>query len=149
MEKEIIKQNVGIDVSKDDFKVCVSVLTASHQVKIRGSRTFNNDLRGFKAFLEWTQDKCDLQQSVNFTLEATGVYHECLAYFLFKQSGFLVHIVLPNKSKNYGKSLGIKSKTDKIDARILAQMGLEQELRLWHPVSPELLEPANAICLYV
>jgi transposase len=42
---------------------------------------------------------------------------------------------LPNKSKNYLKSLGHKSKNDKIDARGLAQMGLEQTPSLWKPLS--------------
>ncbi|GHT18598.1 IS110 family transposase [Bacteroidia bacterium] len=73
-------------------------------------------------------------------MEATGVYYEGLAYFLFaKKADFRVFIVLPNQSKAYGKSLGIKSKTDRIDAKILAQMGLERALRLWKPISPELL----------
>jgi transposase len=34
----------------------------------------------------------------------------------------------------------VKSKTDKLDAQTLAHMGLERELRLWQPVSPNLLE---------
>jgi transposase len=62
-----------------------------------------------------------------------------LAYFLYEQ-GFSLHVVLPNYSKKHAQSLGIKSKTDKLDARTLAQMGLERELRLWQPVSPVLLE---------
>jgi transposase len=72
-------------------------------------------------------------------MESTGVYHESLAYFLFEK-GYSLSIVLPNRSKSYGKSLGIKSKTDKIDARTLAQMGLERELRIWQPISSSLLE---------
>jgi transposase len=45
---------------------------------------------------------------------------------------------LPNQSKNYGKGLGLKSKTDKIDARMLSQTGLERDLRLWQPLTPNL-----------
>ncbi|MDR1594925.1 MAG: IS110 family transposase [Prevotellaceae bacterium] len=40
---------------------------------------------------------------------------------------------MPNLSKNYGKSLGHKSKTDKIDAMTLAQMGLGRSLRERNP----------------
>jgi transposase len=46
-----------------------------------------------------------------------------------------VSIILPNKAKHYLKSLGHKSKNDKIDAKGLAQMGLEQNLILWKPLS--------------
>lgn len=44
-------------------------------------------------------------------------------------------IVLPNKAKHYLKSLGHKSKNDKIDAKGLSQMGFEQNLILWQPLS--------------
>lgn len=68
-------------------------------------------------------------------MEATGVYYEGIAYYLVEQ-GFQVHVVLPNQAKKYGQSLGAKSKTDAIDARILAQMGLERNLMKWEPSSP-------------
>jgi transposase len=140
MEKSIIKQNVGIDISKDDFKICFSVMSEFGKMTIKGSRTFSNNLRGFKEFLEWIINKRNSEKEIYFTMEATGVYHEGLAYFLYKKVDFKVVIVLPNQSKKYGQSLGEKSKTDKIDARILSQMGLERALRLWQPVSEDLLE---------
>jgi transposase len=46
---------------------------------------------------------------------------------------------LPNLAKKYRESLGLKSSTDKIDARALAQMGLERELLTWQPISSSLL----------
>lgn len=67
-------------------------------------------------------------------MESTGVYHEQLAWNLFQQD-LAVNIVLPNKAKYYLKSLGRKSKNDKIDAKGLSQMGLEQNLALWKPLS--------------
>jgi len=45
---------------------------------------------------------------------------------------------LPSYAKKYGQCLGVKSKTDKLDARTLARMGLKRELRFWQPVSPSL-----------
>jgi transposase len=71
-------------------------------------------------------------------MEATGVYYEGLAHHLHAQK-FTVHVVLANQSKSYGKSLGLKSKTDKIDARTLSQMGLERTLREWTPPGPVLI----------
>jgi len=138
MVKEIIKQNVGVDVAKDDIKVSFSNLTSDYRVVVRATRTFPNTATGFKRLQEWVNSKKRLDVAVRFTMEATGVYYEGLAYFLCEQ-GYSLHVVLPNYVKKYGQSLGIKSKTDKIDAQILAQMGLERELRLWQPISPSLL----------
>lgn len=47
-----------------------------------------------------------------------------LARFLF-QKDLLVSVILPNKAKHYLKSIGNKSKNDTVDARGLAQMGLD------------------------
>jgi transposase len=140
MDKRIIKENVGIDIAKDDFKACYAVQSEMGKITIRGSRTFANGFKGFKEFFEWLSAKRVMTPQVHITMEATGVYHEGLAYFLHKQNGLVVSIVLPNMSKKYGQSLGERSKTDKIDARVLAQMGLERTLRLWEPVSDNLLE---------
>jgi len=139
MKKEIIKQNVGLDVSKDDVKAAFSILTIDHHVEVCSTRTFSNTCKGFQQLQEWLNGKTRATHPVHFTMEATGVYYEKLAYFLYER-GFSLHVVLPNHAKKYAQSLGIKSKTDKLDARSLAQMGLERELRLWQPISPALLE---------
>ena len=133
MKQGTLKQNVGIDVSKDDFKANLSKLTEDFAIKIAGSRTFPNTGKGFKQLLEWSRDKSE-GLPITFTMEATGVYYEGLAYYL-EEEGMTVQVVLPNQSKKYGQSLGVKSKTDKIDARILAQMGLERQLKRWQPIS--------------
>ena len=138
MAEEIIKQNVGVDVAKDDLKVALSNLTIKHRVIVRSTRTFPNTEKGFKQLQEWVNLKKHPDLALHFTMEATGVYYEGLAYFLYERS-YNLHVVLPNLVKKYGESLGSKSKTDKLDARTLAQMGLERELRLWQPVSPSLL----------
>ena len=140
MKREIIKQNAGVDVSKDEIEVAVSVLTAAYRVEVCSTRKFTNTEKGFKQLQDWVNSKKHPTEAVHFTMEATGVYYEKLAYFLYEEGSCFLHVVLPNQARKYGQSLGIKSKTDKIDARTLAQMGLERELRVWQPVSPGLLE---------
>jgi len=139
MKVKVIKQNVGIDVSKDTIDVSFSNLTADFRTVVVSTRKFSNTAKGFKQLQDWVNGKKDTDMSVNFTMEATGVYYEGLAYFLYVQEKYLVRVVLPNKVYKYAQSFGLKSKTDRIDARILAQMGLERELRLWQPVSSSLL----------
>jgi transposase len=133
--KKVIKQNVGIDVSKKDLAVCFVFLYDDLSKKIRGTRKFSNSEAGFKALLEWTGKKRDTGVPVEFTLEPTGVYHENLSYFL-NDKNQLVHIVLTRKAKRYAESLGTNSKTDKLDSKALARMGVERELEVWHPGSP-------------
>ena len=135
MKKLFIKQNIGIDVSKNDFKGSLFVLTNEFDLVTLGAKTFVNKLEGFLDLLEWVKGKGKKNIKCTFTMEATGVYFENLAYFLVEQE-FTVHVILPNQSKKYAESLGAKSKTDKIDAQILAQMGIERKLIPWQPLSP-------------
>jgi len=134
---KVIKQNVGVDISKDDFKVCFYRLDQNGRKSIKGTRTFNNTLAGFMAFLKWIESKRIESLSVRITIEATGVYYENLSYFL-NDNGYRVSVVLPNKSKEYAKSLNLKTKTDKEDAKMLGQMGIERDLLKWEPVSAKM-----------
>lgn len=128
----------GVDVDKSTLKLCMVVNEDTGRKKILGSRTFNNTQQGFKEISAWVEKKLK-GLTVQFVMEATGVYHENLAYYLHT-SGYPVHIVLALKSKRYMQSLGQRSKTDKIDAKGLAFMGLEQTLDQWIPASKELLK---------
>jgi transposase len=79
--KKIIKQNVGVDISKDDFKV-FSIIEETFQTKILASRTFANSLKGCKDFLQWANAKTGEDLDLHVTMEATGDYHEHLCYLL-------------------------------------------------------------------
>lgn len=138
MKPLVIKQNVGCDLSKDDFKVSFHQLLSNQQKRIKGSRTFKNNLAGFKAFVQWVEKRRDISTEVRVTLEATGVYYEQLVHYLHHQTDYRISVMLANKAKAYFKSLNLKSKTDKIDARALGQMGLERDLDKWEPVSDQI-----------
>lgn len=135
MKPTVIKQNSGCDFSKDDFKVSFQQLLSTHKKRIKGSRTFKNTLTGFKAFVQWVEKRWDPSVQLRITLEATGVYYEQFVHFLNDHTDYRISVVLPNQSKAYFKSLNIKSKTDKIDAKVLGLMGLERELQQWQPLS--------------
>lgn len=137
MKREVVKQNVGSDLSKKDFKVSFRQMFSDQSIRIKSSSKFTNNLSGFIAFVKWIESKRDKDKSipVRITMEATGVYYEQLAHYLNEQTDYYVSVVLPNMSKSYFKSLNVKSKTDKIDAQVLGQMGLERDLKEWHPFS--------------
>jgi len=134
---KVIKQNVGVDSSKDDFKVCFYHLDQNGRKFIKGSRTFKNTLAGFMAFMKWIEKKRVADLTVRITIEATGVYHENLVHFL-DDNGYYISVLLANQSKAYAKSLNLKTKTDAVDAKMLGQMGIERDLTQWQPASAKM-----------
>ncbi len=53
-------------------------------------------------------------------LEATGGYEKLCAYTLLS-NGFEVYVIQPRWVRDYAKSLGITTKTDKIDCSIISR----------------------------
>lgn len=129
-----LKQNVGIDLSMDEFEANLSVIDNTFDKKCLATRKFANNENGFPALITWVEKHREKSIEECYTLEFTGVYYERLAYYL-KEKGKVVHMVIPSKSKKYCESLSIVSKTDKLDAQALCWMGLERKLKPWEPVS--------------
>lgn len=139
MATTTIKQGVGIDVSKKELSVCFSNLEQGQKLRILSTRTFTNNAAGLKKLDAWVHSLRKGEEAPLVVLmEATGVYYEDAAYFL-KAQGHSVCVLLPNATKAFGKSLNVKSKTDAIDAKVLAQMALEREHREWEPLTPRML----------
>jgi len=124
MKKTILKYAIGIDISKEDFKVCFVYYYADQRIKVIASRTFSNTKVGFRQFNSWiTAKRKDKTLPLILALEATGVYYENLAFFL-REKDYAISVLLPNKAKKYLEYLGLKSKTDKIDAKGLLNFGM-------------------------
>jgi transposase len=130
-----VKMAVGIDISMDNFHACIKVQNETGKVVIKGTKTFNNTGTGFKEFYGWASSRKKGDCSLSFVMEATGIYYEDLAYFLHNEKE-RVSVVLANKMKGYAKSLNIKTKTDKVDAKIIAEFGIERQVEEWKPMSP-------------
>lgn len=130
----ILKHSLGLDISGKDIKACMVVIDHQQHVKVKSSKTVLNTKNGLKELHSWILKWHDNTVApLSVCMEATGVYHENCAYFLY-ELGYGVSIVLPNKAKRYLQSLGIKSKNDSIDAKGLAHMGAQQRLELWEPI---------------
>lgn len=131
----ITKQIIGIDVSKDKLHACFGSYNTDNKRFFTKIKEFRNNKEGFKKLLNWSyvqtnKNKENQNTSVIFVCEATGVYHENLIYFLTSKNN-LVSVILPNKAKAFSRTTDIKSKTDRIDARMLTEFGIEKELKLW------------------
>ena len=128
-----LKYSVGLDVSSKKINACISVIDEKQKVSMKSSTIISNTLKGFCSLEEWILKHKKESIPVVICMEATGIYHENCAYYLFGK-GFDVSIILPNKAKKYLEAIGLKSKNDSIDAKGLSQMGAEQCLDLWQPM---------------
>jgi len=121
---------IGIDVSKAKLD-CVWIRDlAGMKVK---SKVQANTPAGHQALLDWSMKQTGEEISdLHFVMEATGVYHEALAYAVH-EAGARVSVVNPARIHDYAKSLGSQTKTDKKDSVIIARYGMTQSPRLWLP----------------
>lgn len=128
--KRILKQVAGIDVAQRELVVCIGRIYDDLEVELYAHKTFANTQKGFITLLAWVNKLTVAGISLRFVMEATGVYHEELAYYLDDQ-GFEASVVLPNKISNYFRSLDVKTITDKTSSQAIAQFGLERKLENW------------------
>ncbi|PWK17175.1 transposase [Arcicella aurantiaca] len=128
------KYAVGLDISSKKINACLSFIDDVQMVKVISSKVINNTKKGFEELIVWIKKhKKDEKYQLIIGMEATGVYYEECAYYLFEQN-FSVVVVLPNKAKKYMQAMGVKSKNDIIDAKSLAQMFAERHFKLWQPM---------------
>lgn len=141
----ILKQTVGIDIAYKTFDARFGTIDTQQEINLSASKSFKNSIAGFKLFLLWLKKHLISHDiPLVFVMEATGVYYEHLAHFLIQQ-GYQVAVILPNKIRNYAKSLESKSKTDPLDASVITRFGLERHLNLWTPPS-ETMKALRDLC---
>jgi transposase len=128
-----LKYSVGLDVSSKKINACFSIIDEKQKVVFKSSTVICNTIKGFLVLEDWISKHKKEVIPLVICMEATGIYHENCAYYLYEK-GFDVSIILPNKAKKYLEAIGLKSKNDSIDAKGLSQMGAQQCLELWEPM---------------
>jgi transposase len=123
---------LGIDISKKDFHVVL--LTGETRTK---PRKFTNDPKGFESLQQWLKQK-EIEQ-MHACMEATSIYGDALAEFL-AALGFGVSIVNPARIKGFAKSELLRTKTDSVDAALIARFCAAIKPALWQPTAPEIKE---------
>lgn len=127
----------GIDVSKNQLDVCwLKELKAGRKKAKKIANRFDQ----FKVLSKWLLKQSQSEPcQIVITMEATGAYHEALAYYLFDE-GYKLIISNPGKAKKFSESIGQNHKTDQQDAYMLARYGASQadHLSLWQPEKPEI-----------
>lgn len=128
--RTIIKQVVGIDVAQKELVVCLGRMYNDWKPELYAYKSFVNTSKGFEALSKWVDQLVNNMVPVLYVMEATGVYHESLVYYLH-DSKKEISIILPNKISNYVRTLTVKTITDKTASEAIALFGLERHLDRW------------------
>ena len=123
---------LGLDIAKCKFNVCLLLDSGKLRHKV-----FPNTAVGFAQLSEWLE-----KQSVGCAhacLEATGAYGDSLATYLHEQ-GHRVSVVNPAAIKAYAQSHLSRTKTDRVDAALIAGFCSERRPPAWQPLAPEVRE---------
>lgn len=101
--------HVGIDVAKDTLEVAWGPEAVT--------QSFTNDDGGHEALVS----ALGAQRVDLIVMEATGGYEAPCACAL-QAAGFAVAVVNPRQARDFAKAMGYLAKTDRIDARVLAEL---------------------------
>jgi transposase len=121
---------IGIDVSKSSLDVYVLGATAKS-----AAFQVQNTPGGFALLVEKVLQLAGEAAELVFCMESTGGYEFDAACYLAEREHF-VSIVNPARVKYYAASRGWQNKTDKADARTIAEYASKNELRRWHLCDP-------------
>lgn len=116
--------SVGVDVSKGKSTFCIlkpygEIVSSPFEVK-----HIEEDLKSLDNLLS------RLDGEIRIVMEATGVYHLPILTF-FQDRGYFVSVINPFAMKKYAKDNSIRgAKTDKLDAMMIANYGIEKWFKL-------------------
>lgn len=120
--------HLGIDVAKAKLDCVLRRPDGKHLHKVVA-----NTAQGFNALLTWLAKHKACTALV--CMEATGIYWEAVAEHLAAQ-GMKVSVVNPAQIKSFGASRMVRTKTDKVDAVLIAEFCKEREPAPWQPPAP-------------
>lgn len=128
---------VGIDVAKDKHD-CFA-MNSDGEILIE-KLTITNNLDGFETLYNSLMNFSDSLDNLKVGLEATGHYSNNILNFL-TEKGFNIYLINPLQTNLYVKGQSLrKTKTDKLDAHVIATMLVSDNLKPYIPVSYHIFE---------
>jgi transposase len=125
--------HLGVDIAKIKFDVALYLSNG-----VLHQQTFANNALGFAELLGWLKARLNGSELLA-GIEATGSYWMALAVKLHEQ-GYRVSILNPAYVKAHGQSAGLRTKTDRVDARLIADYVATHDCEDWQPLPLELEE---------
>jgi transposase len=116
----------GVEVSA---KVLVVVVKANGQSR---SSEFPNTFAGHQQLIRFLRKSTP---AVRVCMESTGLYGLDAALALHAQAGIQIMVANPRSVRHFGQAMMKRSKTDPIDAHLLAEYAQRMPFRVWQPPS--------------
>lgn len=110
----------GVDVAKDTLQIASA--RSPTQLSLSNRRS------SISAWL------AKLPRGSRLAMEATGRHHLLLAE-LAHAAGMIVYVLNPCDLRHYARAVGLRGKTDRVDARLIARYLLREQAEL-HPYVP-------------
>lgn len=114
--------DIGVDVSKD------TVVVACSQASFAW-RSIPNRRAALKAWL------ATLPAGSRIGVESTGEYHELVAHLACAR-GLQVFVLNARDLRHYARALGLRGKTDRVDAQLIARYVAGEKARLTPWIAP-------------
>jgi len=122
--------SVGIDIAARTFHAAWG--TAAHEVS--QAIEYQQTQDEYKKLVKKLTVTGYTPAQIVVVIEATGTYWMCLARFLYEQ-GFQVSVINPRQAYHFAQAHLQQAKTDALDARMLARLGLSLSLKVWQAPS--------------
>lgn len=120
---------LGIDVAKAKLDCALRLTSGKFRHKV-----VDNTPAGFKTLDDWLTKES--AAGLQVCMEATGIYWEAVAEHLAARPETTVSVVNPAQIKAFGASRMVRTKTDKVDAKLIAQFCAERTPEPWQAPTP-------------
>jgi len=137
---------VGMDVAAETFDAAVArpgLRADAETIRRLPVETFARTPEGVQACVAWLREQLGKPGPLpaRVVMEATGIYSIELTAMLCKVCPELrPAIANPQHTASHRDSLGLRNKTDRLDARAMAFFGLERRPQPYEPLSPQQAE---------
>jgi len=123
---------VGCDISKSTIDVSLH-----HEKRIARQKQFSNTVAGHRHLIKWITESEPL---VRVVIEATGNYSLDLALTLDSCSAIELMVANPSATRQFARAQMRRSKTDRVDAEMLADFAKRMVFVPWTPPEDDILE---------
>lgn len=128
----------GCDLAKASFDLAIWGHQVMQDMHVRHSQRRADEI---PVVLEWLRQSAPEGAQLGIVMEATGAFSEETArWFLAQDPNLIVAIVNPAQTCAYIRSLGLRNKTDLLDAKALALYGQERHPVPWEPPTKETVQ---------
>lgn len=120
---------LGLDLSKNHFTACLISLDEKFTSP---SKSFKRSKEGIKDLLNWLKKHNFSPSQVLAVMESSNNFWERM-FFLLVEAGIQTSVVNPRLIKDFARSLNLRAKTDKLDAKVIALYGARMKPRVLNP----------------